>query len=154
MAVVLGRPRLHFQLLREISPSATARSWLAHVLIALACYTFEPKLLAHTEIATSISMQSDRLVTHACSDSSGPSTIPELSAVSRGAAWRCNVLVNYGGALMANQVDDGVAALKRAVHADGNHGLARVILGYALQRDPIRASSFCRYAASRDVQTL
>ena len=49
-----------------------------------------------------------------------------------------NVLVNYGRALMAtNQVETGVAALERAVNADGNHGLARVTLGHALltQRD-------------------
>jgi tetratricopeptide (TPR) repeat protein len=44
-----------------------------------------------------------------------------------------NVLVNYGRALIAtNRVQDGVAALQRAVHADGEHGLARVTLGHAL----------------------
>jgi tetratricopeptide (TPR) repeat protein len=44
-----------------------------------------------------------------------------------------SVLVNYGGALVAvNQVDEGVAALRRAVNADGNHVLARVTLGKVL----------------------
>jgi hypothetical protein len=44
-----------------------------------------------------------------------------------------NVLVNYGRALVAtNRVDEGIAALRRAVEADGDHTVARLTLGTLL----------------------
>jgi hypothetical protein len=62
-----------------------------------------------------------------------------------------NVLVNYGRALVAtNRVVDGVAALRRAVDADGNHGLARVTLGKVLlaNRDLRGAAEHAERAAA------